>query len=239
MDNLLRFSDYDLFAYVATGLAAIVIWDLGTGTHWVVGADWTVASGTATIIVSYVLGHILAWPASWLIERCFVSNVLGPPSKVLFAAAPKTPSVAGWLFPDYFNPLDDQMKVRVRARAREDGQSAQAGESLFWTAFARAKRDGTTYSRMEGFLKLYGFCRNVAFVGLAGCVGLLIAAGWSLWVNGVVADARSQLRWAGAAFVVGLSLFYRYLKFHRLYSVEVFVGYAELPAPKGGSDIAY
>lgn len=37
--------------------------------------------------------------------------------------------------------------------------------------------------------------------------------------------------WALIALTAGVGMLYRYLKFHRLYSVEVFVGYPELPSP--------
>jgi hypothetical protein len=83
LDKLLRFSDYDVFGYVASGLAALAFWDLAFGTSYVVGAQWTVASGALTIGGAYMLGQILASPSSWLIERRFVRKVLGSPSVIL------------------------------------------------------------------------------------------------------------------------------------------------------------
>jgi len=40
---------------------------------------------------------------------------------------------------------------------------------------------------------------------------------------------RGPLLWAIVAFVAAIGMFYRYLKFFRHYTVEVFTTYAELP----------
>jgi hypothetical protein len=85
------------------------------------------------------------------------------------------------------------------------------------------------YARMDGFLKLYGFCRNMAFVGLAGAFHAADAAlawarlGWSDHV-------AQQFLWALLALLIGLGMLHRYLKFFRLYNVEVFVAYSEAPS---------
>lgn len=54
MDKLLRFSDYDVFAYVASGFAAIVAWDLVFATHFVVGAKWSVNTHAAANVAFWV-----------------------------------------------------------------------------------------------------------------------------------------------------------------------------------------
>lgn len=87
--------------------------------------------------------------------------------------------------------------------------------------------DAPTLVRLGTFLNLYGFARNmslatliVAGALLAGTLtgnaktGMLIAPGW----------------WAVGALVASVGLLYRYLKFLRQYSVEMFVGYAESEA---------
>jgi len=49
MDKVLRFSDYDVFAYIVSGLAIMLIWDLMFGTHWIISAQWTVSEGVAIL----------------------------------------------------------------------------------------------------------------------------------------------------------------------------------------------
>lgn len=229
MEKLVRFSDYDVFAYIASGLAALVIWDIASSTRFVLDADWTVASGTLTIAAAYIIGQILAAPSGWLLERRFVHHVLFRPSLNLMNGRK-----LGWrrllkktLLQDYYTPLDAGLQCRVRERAAADRGVEVAGESLFWCAFPIAKKDANAYARMESFLKLYGFCRNMAFVGLAGAC--LIAADAALeWARlGWSDHVDRQFRWALLALLVGLGMLHRYLKFFRLYNVEVFVAYSE------------
>lgn len=230
MDKLLRFSDYDVFAYISAGLAALLLSDVLFSTHWIVDAQWTVASGTAVVFGCYVVGHVIAWPASFLIERQFVVRVLGPPSKVLFEEATHH-TILTRLFPDYFAPLNRAIVQRVKSKARSDSSDA-IGQNLFWAAFAVVKRDPATYARLEAFLKLYGFCRNIAFVAFLGALALFFSTARTAIVG--APRMETQFFWAIAALLVGVSMFYRFLKFYRLYSVEVFVGYAEIAFAEGG-----
>jgi hypothetical protein len=186
LDKLLRFSDYDVFGYVASGLAALAFWDLAFGTSYVVGVQWTIASGALTIGGAYVLGQILASPSSWLIERRLVRKVLGSPSAILMDDLR-----LGWrrflkavILKDYYTPLDTGLRTRVRERAAtaRPGETLR-GEALFWCAFAVAKKDENAYTRMDSFLKLYGFCRNMAFVALCG-FGLLTTLALLDWHRG-------------------------------------------------------
>lgn len=229
MDKLARFSDHDVFAYVASGLAAFVVVDLVYSTRYILGAEWTVASGALTIGAAYIAGQILAAPSSWLIERQFVHHVLFRPALILMNGR-----VLGWrtflkrtVLLDYYTPLAPGLQRKVRERAASDCGAEVAGEDLFWCAFPLAKKDANAYARMDGFLKLCGFCRNMAFVGLAGACFIAANAvfewAWLAWSDHVA----QQLRWALLAMLIGLGMLHRYLKFFRLYNVEVFVAYSE------------
>lgn len=229
MDKLVRFSDYDVFAYVASGLAALMVWDIVFSTHYIIGAVWTVASGTATIASAYIMGQIMAAPSGWVIERQFVHHILFRPSVALMESRK-----LGWrrflkktILQDYYNPLDTELQ-KVRERAAADRGSEVVGEALFWCAFPVAKKDTNAYGRMDGFLKLYGFCRNMAFIGLIGACFIAVDAslewkrlGWSVHI-------LQQFRWALLALLIGLGMLHRYLKFFRLYNVDVFVAYSEI-----------
>jgi hypothetical protein len=91
---------------------------------------------------------------------------------------------------------------------------------------------------MEGFLKLYGFCRNIAFVGMAAAPLLIAHAVWLLSHAAPAVEILDRLWWAIAVLIVGVVMLYRYLKFHRLYSVEIFTGYLELPLLEGKANDA-
>lgn len=73
--------------------------------------------------------------------------------------------------------------------------------------------------RLNAFLNLYGFSRNVSMAALL-IVPMLI-------VGALTGDVAPRLWAASGALVTAVAMFYRYLKFFRLYTVEVFVNYAE------------
>lgn len=228
MDRLARFSDYDVFAYVASGFGGLVVWDAAFATQYVLRAEWSVASAALTVTAAYIIGQILAAPASWIIERQLVHRVLLRPSVVLLAARE-----LGWrrwlkrtILQDYYTPLDPGLIARIRTLAAADRGSEVSGDAAFWCAYPIAKRDPSAHARMDSFLKLYGFSRNLAFVGLAGALGIAVVAGieWMQagWSDGVALHGRNTL----LALLVGIGMLHRYLKFFRLYSVEIFVTYS-------------
>lgn len=234
MSAFARFSDYDLFAYVASGLAAFVVWDIAFSTSYVLNADWSVASATITVAAAYIIGQILAAPSGWLIERQFVRQLLLRPSVVLMNS-----QELGWrkllkrtVLQDYYTPLDPGLRQKVRQRAAVEQAADVSGEALFWFAFSRAKTNPNAVVRMDAFLRQYGFGRNMAFVALTGaCL---------LWANGAIESAQAgwtdhvvqQFQSAMLSILVGLGMLHRYLKFFRLYSVEVFLAYIEAPERK-------
>jgi hypothetical protein len=78
---------------------------------------------------------------------------------------------------------------------------------------------------MNTFLNLYGFARNIAMACAVGV--LLLTAGALLpFLDGGSPDTTKQWLIVPIA-VIGLIMFYRYLKFLRLYAVELYVTYAE------------
>jgi hypothetical protein len=219
----LPFTVYDFFGYLSAGFVLLV----GIAAAFTDSESWqrTPGAGIALllIVMAYTTGHVVANVAGYLLESAFVRRMLGPPNKVLFSEGKSR-----WarLFPGYFRPLVSEQRERVMARAAIRGIT-EPGEGLFYHCFSAAKEDATTMARLETFLNLYGFSRNMSLATLivAGCLaagslsgnaktGMLIAPGW----------------WAAAALAASLGLLYRYLKFFRHYSVEVFVSYAERQA---------
>lgn len=45
-DQVFRFSDYDLFGFLASGLAVLAACDLITGTTFLFGASWSASEAT-------------------------------------------------------------------------------------------------------------------------------------------------------------------------------------------------
>lgn len=115
--------------------------------------------------------------------------------------------------------------------ARELGVSSQAlrnGEEISQHVFPIARRSKDVAARMDDFLKLYGFNRNLSLVALTGAVmffGRAVARGEETFVALGIAAA-----------VIGLGCFVRFLKFYAAYSAEVVRGYVEGSSNRTSSD---
>lgn len=226
MDKFFRFSDYDIWAYLSSGMLLIAAWDFAFGTNWALKADWSAADGVIVIFAAYIVGHIVATPSSWILERLIVGRLLRSPSVNLFS---DQQTGFRWLLQktvlgNYYSPLPPDLRNRVLKKA---GPDVMPGEAVFWRAYAIVKRDPTASPRMETFLNLYGFCRNISFVAfLAGSFNAT-AAYQAARMNITEVLANELYIWMLVSIIGGLLMFHRFLKFYRLYAVEVFVTYVE------------
>ena len=77
------------------------------------------------------------------------------------------------------------------------------------------------------FLNQYGFCRNIAFVAILSATFDLAAIYGVTPAAAATPTADRLWSWAVVSIICGLLMFHRFLKFYRLYAVEVFVAYVE------------
>jgi len=216
MSLRIPFSTYDFFAYLSCGFFLLVAANHAFNLGFPLGDGVSLPEGSFLVLVAYIVGQITAEPSAWLLERRFAIGWIGSPNASLFQ------EVRGWrrlLFPRYTIPLPEETRRRVLDKAKREGFTG-SGEALFLHALAKVKKDETILERLNIFLSLYGFCRNMAFALLVSA--LLLAVG-------VIIDPRSS-RWLWVAFSIGAAtgMLYRYLKFFRQYSFEVFITYAEM-----------
>lgn len=124
----------------------------------------------------------------------------------------------------YYRTLPKETTRRLLERAKRSGFDG-AGEALFLHVFGLLKQRPEVLNRLDQFRNLYGFSRNVAMSLVF--VTIVLAAGPT--------DGRTapSAWWSGVALLGAIVLLYRYLKFFRLYSAELFVTYAELPDVEG------
>jgi len=123
------------------------------------------------------------------------------------------------VFPQFHRPFPDATQHRVRQQAVVDGGTA-TGEGLFLHAYATATRDERVQKRLDDFRNQYGFARNMSFAFLTSAVAILSEHRFG--------HHPVRLRWAILAVFGGVTIFYRYLKFFRQFSYELFLRYAEL-----------
>lgn len=225
MNFLDRLSDYDLFAYVPQGIMALAAADYISGRHYfVLDASWDVPKGVLIFFVAYIVGHILASPSSKFVERGLVKNLMEQPSVHLLGLG-RSSRFLKVMFFDYITPLTANVRNEVRNKMKIDLSNPPSGEELFWRAYTIARQDAAVRARLATFLNLYGFCRNVCF--LAGIVGFTLL-GQEFWTKIVIHNAIDMERlWVGIGLLfAAFFMFQRFLKFYRLYSLEVFVAYA-------------
>ena len=80
------------------------------------------------------------------------------------------------------------------------------------------RKDEALMRRLDVFLAQYGFARNMAFA--------LLAIGLTLLVNARLTHRANLPLFAILALSVGAGMWFRYLKFFRQYSYELFNSYA-------------
>ncbi len=213
--NKLPFSVYDFFAYLSSGILLILSTDYAVQSGRLLGSNLKLLDGSFLTIIAYIVGQIAAGPSAWLLERNVIGKWLGRPNTNLFR---RTGGYKQRLFPGYYTPLPESTQKRIRERAKSHGVH-DPGEALFLHAFGKMKQHEGTLARLNSFLSLYGFCRNMSFALLI--VSLLFSFSW------LVQQDVGLLKWASVAILGSAGMFYRYLKFLRQYSYELFVSYAE------------
>ena len=220
MDKI-PFSVYDFFGYLAAGtllLAGPVAAFVGDG---MLKEDPSVIIAILLVIAAYIAGQVIANIAGFLLESKLVADGLGRPTAHLFGQGGGR---MAWAFPGYYRELPDATQKRVLSRSTTLAGITTPSEGLFFHCHALVRKQPAALERLNTFLNLYGFCRNV-------CMALLIVAP-SLVVGSLIGSGKtgaiSPGWWALAAFLGAIGMFYRYLKFYRQYSLELYTTYAEL-----------
>jgi hypothetical protein len=230
MDGLFRFSDYDVFGYLISGLALIAICDVTFGTQFVLASPgWTVFNAVAIIVAGYVVGHIVAATATLVIDRFLISFTVGNAANRLMMWKDKgwKPGWRRLVLGEYFVPVHWSVWERAVKRAGlspdQERRNEKLGELVFWPAWAYIKQQPIPYARMDSFLRLYGFCRQCCFVSLIAA----LAFAYRIWLPISSPAAQPTIWWVVLAVVTAFAMFNRYLKFLRAYSLEVFITFAD------------
>jgi hypothetical protein len=219
------FSVYDFFGYLASGFLLLVSLDFAFNSELLLSQELTIVLGIFWIIVAYIAGHVVANLSGYIIEEKIVRGVLGEPSKILFNSNSNMKKRFTKLFPGFYKQLPKDTQDRILKNAKKKAGIEGSGSALFYHCHPIVKKDPATLSRLNTFLNLYGFCRNLTMSLII--VLLILVAGV---INDRVAGENfspEKLWWAVAAIIGAIGMFYRYLKFFRHYAVEVFITYAE------------
>jgi len=214
MDKL-PFDPYDFFGYLSSGFIVLIGLHILFGFPAVVGVDLKPVDYAFLILATYVAGQIVATPAKWLLEDVVVGKMLYAPNVNLMRN--RAPRPGRWVFPNFYKPLP---KGRLEAIWAKAGSTLE-GEALFLAIrFCPAiLSNERLLTRIDGFRDRYGFNRNLSFTCLSFGTGVLVKTHF------VFDPTLRQYGWT--ALIVGILLFYRYLKFYRQYSYELFNTYGD------------
>jgi hypothetical protein len=226
MENKIPFTSYDFWAYLVAGLMFLFALDHVTGSDIVSKSSWTIAQASLALGGAYIAGHLIASASSVILESLLVGRLLGSPRNVLFGNA-KAWRWVRRILPTYFKPLPLETRNAALARAAIEGVH-QPGEALYWMARQQAKEYPAVLSRLESFLNLYGFCRNIALVGF-------LDSGLLYWFYYFGAGTEKDLHLAVVTLLVAIGMTFRYLKFFRHYALEVFTSFAHSPIRDPGA----
>ncbi|MBX9681617.1 MAG: hypothetical protein K2X38_22910 [Gemmataceae bacterium] len=221
------FSPYDFFGYLANGFLILCAVEYAFCGTSLAERDWKIGTAAFYIVLAYIIGHIIANVSSYLLEHKVVREWLNSPEETLFEPQQKT--WRAFFFPIFYRPFPAETQKRVLDVAQNNGFD-KPGRGLFLHAHAVVKQDKVTLERLTAFLNQYGFCRNVSMGLIISAIILLIGA--LIHVGQWTEVDSYKLAWAGAALVGTVGMFYRYLKFFRHYTMEVFGSYAELKQDK-------
>jgi hypothetical protein len=212
MDKL-PFAPYDFFGYIASGFALLAGMQLAFGFPPVLGRQQSLVESLFLLLAVYVVGHVLATPAKGLLEDVIIDRILKRPSVNLLRE--KKPKGRGFLFPGYYKPLPTGIAAGVRERALNEGMRSEGEELFLHVRYSSDTRsDERVLGRLDSFRNQYGFNRNLSFTTL------LIGA--VLLVRAALLHNNEMRAYGIGALVLGVLLFYRYLKFFRQYSYEMF-----------------
>ncbi len=214
----IKFDPYDFFGYLASGYLIVGALQLIVGVPDFYGRDLKAFELIILTIGAYILGHISASPAKFLLEDIVVHKLLKAPSETLMSDAKN--GLFRYISPGYYKPLPEEIRTRIRNRAKNEGCPTCTGESLFLHVRFRdyMRTDAILMERLGQFVNKYGFNRNLSSTCIIfGCIVLVFEG---------IDFCSDSTKYALISLVVGFLLFLRYLKFFRQYSYELFNTYA-------------
>jgi hypothetical protein len=211
------FSIYDFFGYLAAGFLLLCAADYAFDGGWLLKKEVWPVHAIFWAVLAYVTGHIVATVSSYWLEHKFLRGVLISPEVTLFDQE-KRGSFWPKVFPIFYNPFPKETRTRVLKKAKIAGIE-QPGRGLFFHCHPIVITQSHTRERLNTFLNLYGLCRNVSMAALLA-IPILVA--------GMIARGfdPAKLLWIFIAFATAVGMFYRYLKFFKHYTEEVFRTYA-------------
>jgi hypothetical protein len=212
------FSVYDFFAYLSSGTILLATADYIIGFGLLQKDKVGPIFAVFLIVIAYVCGHIVAHFSSAVLEQVAIGRILKRPNELLLGERPRRGFA--WVFRNYCRALPRATVERIKKQLESRGVAA-TGEAVFLHTYAVVTENTERQQRLDSFRNQYGFARNMCFAFGVSAIAIAVAR--------LLGGHPVRWRWAALSAVVSVTLFYRYLKFFRQFSYELFLRYAELP----------
>ena len=200
MEPFLALSAYDIFVYLLVGIATLACFDLVFGTHFIFRQEWGAGATTMVVILGYLIGQIVSWPAEAIFQDFIVGSVVGYPTSRLVpplvpapsndtpickvARHPPRPDTSEFKQPGcnclaiwravsghYAEALPWNLQQRIRQKAPLNEKTCEIDyPALYIEASAAAKKNVNSFERAATFSRLAVFCRNMATVALLALI---------------------------------------------------------------------
>ncbi|MEO1395578.1 MAG: hypothetical protein AAFV90_21975 [Cyanobacteria bacterium J06634_5] len=210
--------------------------------------------------IAYILGQAVDSCSQFFIEQLIIKKWLGHPAYYLIRQR-RVGRVFSIFFREYCSPLPKPIRDKLLKRATKDGidnlsesvpetegksiknekkgriTSAKNSAIIFFDttyhlAIKEFKRDLSLLLMKEFFLK-YNFARNAAFVAFIGFVLTIIGTTMNPLGEFKTLSLEDCLLLAVPLIFVFVTLFFRLLKFYRLYAYELLTAYASVDGHQG------
>ncbi len=222
MDKI-QFSFYDFFGYLASGLLLAFSIDYFFNDLALFKTQEPKAIQSIIVfLLIYIMGHILAAPSAWLLETKFVKKYLGHPRETLLKPT-TNPQGSVLFFREYYRPLakDVIAKIRNKFSIKDDKElTPEKCGDIFHLIYSKVKSNELSLNRLNIFLTLYGFARNVSFTCFIITIMILIQF--------IIQDHWCKWYWLLIFFFTGIVMLFRFLKFFRYYVYDMYLSYLAL-----------
>lgn len=222
MDKI-PFSFYDFFGYLAPGVLFVASIDyFYVDQELIKYASQNAITGIVSVLLIYVVGQIISTPSSYFLENILIKKLLKDPREILLLRNSKI----RWfrkLLKSYYESfsvkIQDKILNELGVKETELKDSEKYDE-LFQIAFSKVKKDEVALKRLYLFLNLYGFARNISFTCfLISLVFLSSPLFFGNWI---------KFYWIIGFLFAGTIMLFRFLKFYRLYTYDMYLSYFSL-----------
>jgi hypothetical protein len=243
MDNksLGPFNIHDIFAYLGNGFTLIAVLYILISKYQA-SKSWTkiiaspILNNTVIrialiVVISYAMGHVLAHLAYPIYDRFLVTRIFGTPGDQALGKIDRSHTTAKsrirtWVLyllgvPDYERALPPEIIAQIEDPMPTGGIPAGAASQHYAvrSSFVTVNEYmPMTRSRVSTFLDIYSYSRNGSMTFLILCIATLVIGG------------LNDIFWALGFFLIAWIMLGRYLRFLKLYTDEIYLGYAAYKA---------